>query len=313
MPDTTTIRRFRWRDLARWTGIFNDICGLADTERAFDDELMLQFLSQPACKPEENCFLAESGELPVGFVLIAPELPIGRTVCSGGVVETHWNGGIGHALLQKAVQHSEALGASVLHIQVPPDSLAGRHMLESNGFRHVRTYALMRWEGSEVPHPELPAGFGLRSLKVGQDEQTLTELQNTAFGGSWGFCPNTVEEIEARLKFKTCDPDGVIFVTKGESLAGYNWTFRATGPTASTGWIGMTGIHPFHRRHGLGRAVVLAGMNYLTAKGVRAIELEVDEENAAAKEMYLSIGFRKAMQMLWYERALTDARHGTKG
>ena len=304
MSTGATIRKFHWQDLKKFTELFNEINGVANTERAFDLELMRQFLSQPYCKPEENCFLAESDGALVGFTMITPELPILRAVASGGIVKSHGNQGTGRTLLENAIQHSTAMGASVLHIQASSDTPAWLHLLDSHGFRYVRTYSLMKWEGREVQPPDVPAGFGLRSLKIGQDEEALTRLQNSAFEGNWGFCPNTVEEIEARLGFKTSDPDGVVFVTDGERLAAYNWTFRATGPTSSTGWIGMTGVHPDYRGQGLGKATVLSGMVYLAAKGVRTIELEVDEQNDAAKDIYMSIGFRKVGQRPWYERAL---------
>lgn len=304
MSSGHTIRRFRWPDLEQWTALFNSINGIGDTEKSWDVELSQQFLSQPTCKPEENCFIAEVSGSPVGFYMVSPELLIGRTVASGGVVEQHRNRGIGRGLLDAAVERATALGASVLHVQVSADSPAGRHLLESAGFRVVRTYYDMRWEGEEVPDAEPPTGFGVRSFVVGQDEEALTNLQNAVFGDSWGFCPNTVEEIEARLNFKTCDPEGMILVTDGERPAGYNWTFRAEGPSGSTGWIAMTGVHPDYRRQGIGRTALMAGMRYLRKVGVRTIDLEVDSQNSAAMELYSLTGFRRVRQTVWYERAL---------
>jgi len=301
---STTIRRFRWHDLIEWTELFNDVCGNTGTASAFDVELAQQFLSQPACRPEENCFLAESNGSMVGFTLISPELRIGRSVASGGVVESHRRGGIGRMLLEAAVSRAEELGTSVLHVQTSSDSDAARHLLESSGFRLVRIYSLMRWEGEEVPQPDPPPGFRLRAFRRNRDEEAITQLQNASFAASWGFCPNTVDEIEARLRLKTCDPDGVIFATHGDRMAGYNWTFKAIGPGSSIGWIGMTGVHPEYRGYGLGKVVALAGMEFLTAQGVRLIELEVDEQNDAAKDIYLSIGFVTAQERPWYERSI---------
>ncbi len=304
LSSMVTIRRFRWEDLPQWTDLFNEINGFAGSERAWDVELIRQFLSLPACEPEENCFVAESDGSLVGFALIAPELPIGRAVASGGVVDSHRGRRIGRSLVEVAVQHARALGALVLHVQAPPDSAAARHLLGSSGFRAVRTYSVMRWEGEEVPAPELPPGFGLRSLRAAQDEGSLTRLQNAAFGGSWGFCPNTVDEIEARLNLNTSDPEGVIFVTNRDRLVAYIWTTRTAGSGNPIGCIGMTGVHPDCRGKGLGRAIVLAGLKYLVSNGIRTVELEVDEQNARAKEMYLSLGFRKVREALWYEKAL---------
>ena len=299
------IREFRWGDLTELTSLFNDVNDIASTERAYDVELMGQFLSQPACKPEENCFLATADGSLVGFTLITPELAIGRTVASGGVVESYRNRGTGRALLETAVIRAKALSADVLHVQVSSDSEAGGRLLSGSGFRVVRKYSLLRWHVRDIAAAQLPQGFSIRSLRPGLDEEALTSLQNAAFGGSWGFCPNTVEDIVARLKFKTCDPRGVIFVAHDDDLASYNWTVRAGSPTSTVGCISMTGVHPDYRGQRIGKAVVLAGMEYLAASGVRTIELEVDDQNSTAKEIYSEIGFETVRRTLWYERTLS--------
>ena len=64
----------------------------------------------------------------------------------------------------------------------------------------------------------------------------------------------------------------------------------------------MTGVHPSYRGRGLGRGIVLAGMEHLRAEGAGRIELEVDAGNVPARELYLSIGFRKIAESLWYEK-----------
>ena len=175
-------------------------------------------------------------------------------------------------------------------------------MLESAGFNSVKTYWPMRWEGDSPPSLELPEGFRLRAFQLDKDERTLTELQNAAFGEHWGFCPNTVEEISARVRFKRCDPEGIVFIVENGRVAGYNWTLRASTDTKSIGWIAMTGVHPDYRGRGLGRAVVVAGIDYLKSKDVDGVELEVDSENKPATGLYLGLGFRQLGQTAWYER-----------
>ena len=71
---------------------------------------------------------------------------------------------------------------------------------------------------------------------------------------------------------------------------------------ASSGIIAMTGVHPDYRGRGIGRAVVTAGIAYLVERGAAAVELEVDSENAPARELYLNLGFRKVSRSVWYEK-----------
>lgn len=125
----------------------------------------------------------------------------------------------------------------------------------------------MRWQRAVLPPLDLPCGYSLRSFRLCEDEPILTTLQNEAFGQNWGFSPNTVDQIRARVRVKRCDPDGIVFIVKDDMVAGYNWTLRS----GSTGWVSMTGVSAAYRGRGLGQAVVLAGMHYLRSMDVEAI------------------------------------------
>ena len=304
MAPSTTIRQFRWEDLDEFTSLFNEVNGMTNTEVADDVEYMRQFLSQPSCQPETDCYLAESRGSLVGFALLAPELPIGRAVASGGVKSSHRNLGIGRTLLKACIKHVEAIEVSELHIQVLSDGMAAAHLLLSEGFQVVKDYWVMRWQGHEFPPLELPDGFSIRPFRLDQDEAALTDLQNAAFGEHWGFCPNTVEEISARVRMKRCHPEGIIFVVEGGRPSGYNWTLSTSTEAGSIGWISMTGVHPDYRGRGLGTAVVMAGLEYLNGRNVPQIELEVDSENIPARQLYLKLGFWKVQNRIWYEKRL---------
>ena len=142
----------------------------------------------------------------------------------------------------------------------------------------TRRYLDLVWSGASVPLPGVDAGYSVRCFENG-DERTLTELQNACFAGSWGFCPNTVEETAAKLAFGTSFPCGIVFVEHGGRPVAYAWTFMS----GVTGWIGMTGVHPDYRGRGLGKAALTAGMTYLAENGAKTVRLEVDDLNAAAK------------------------------
>ncbi len=304
MVSDARIRTFRWDDLERYTYLFNEINGITASEKAFDVEFMRQLLSQPSCDPEKHCFLAEIQGVVVGFTLITPEPPIDRAVASGGVLEAYRNQGIGRKLLTTALDHARESDVSVMHVEASDSRAAARHILESEGFYEVKRFWQMRWEGDQLPPVGLPNGFSIRPFKLDQDEETLTNLQNTAFGQNWGFSPNTVEQISARVRLDRSNPEGIIFIVDGDRVSGYNWTLRSFNETNSTGWVAMTGVHPDYRGKGLGTSVVLAGMEYLKSKGVDGIELEVDSENDPARELYLKLGYRKIGQTVWFEKRL---------
>lgn len=296
------IRRFSWSDVPQITELFNRINGLHGSERAWGEEYMRRFLSLPSCDPEQHCFLALNDSNPVGFLLVSYEEPIGRAVASGGVLDDYRNRGIGRELLTTAVSHARELGVLVLHVEASSESESANHLLDSEGFHIVKRFWQMQWKDDEAPPVDIPDGFVLRSFRLGEDEEALTELQNTAFGENWGFSPNTVEQIAARVRLSPGDPEGIILVMDGGRVAAYDWTLQSFGSAGSTGWISMTGVHPDYRGKGLGTLVVTAGINHLKSNGVDTVELEVDSDNVPARELYLKLGFKKLRETTWYER-----------
>ncbi len=304
MAPDVSIRSFEWADLNSVTHLFNRINEVEGTSKEFDLELMRQTLSLPSVSPLRNLHLAQIGSEVVGYVLVSPEVPIGRAVAAGGILDDFRGRGAGRQLLKTAIQRARSLGVSVLDVQTSRDAGPARTLLESEGFERVKDYWQMRWEGGELPQLGLRPEFQLESFVLDRDEATLTEIQNAAFGEHWGFCPNTVEEIAARVRMKDSDPDGIIFVMHGDRPAGYNWTLRNVNSHGSIGLVSMTGVHPEYRGNGLGTAVVVTGMQYLRDIGVEAVELEVDAENAPAIGLYTKLGYRQVHHSVWYELKL---------
>ena len=304
MPSTIPIRPFSWDDLPRWTNLYNAAFGIADTETEFDEPEMRLHLSISGLAPERDCFIARESGADAGLAVLWPELPIRRAVLQMGVSDAHSPQAVKQALLQAAIERARRLPVSVLHTQLPSEDDARRRTLYDVGFQPVRRYATMRWRGDTLPNEDLPDGFALRSFRTGHDPQRLTDIQNAAFGDSWGFSPNTVEQIEARLASKSTTPEGILFVMHGDDIAAYNWTARPAGPGGKLGRIAMTGVHPAYRRMGLSRPTILAGMRWLASQGVELIELEMDSSNLSAARVYESLGFKKVADTVWFELRL---------
>ena len=66
----------------------------------------------------------------------------------------------------------------------------------------------------------------------------------------------------------------------------------------------MTGVDPVYRGRKLGKAIVLAGMDYLKAKNISQIALEVDSDNVVARNLYNQLGFKITARTLWFEKNL---------
>jgi len=302
VPENASIRNFTWADVPAWTALINELSGATGSEEELDTDFKHLFLAQPNLNAETNCFLAEVGDdVAAGMARISHEPAISRVVAEVAVLPGHRRRGVGRQLLDRAIERVGELKASVLHIQVPVLSRGGRFLLEDSGFNAARRYWRLAAAVDGVGANPLPSGYSIRPFELDRDEQTLTDLQNVAFTGSWGYAPNTVEEISARVRLRPWESDGILLLLFGQQVCGYNWTLRPKHSDVSTGYIGMTGVHPDYRGQGLGRAIVSAGMAYLESKGAKTVKLEVDHSNKPARELYLSLGFDLLEENVWYE------------
>ena len=245
--------------------------------------------------------LEQSGQIK-GLALIFREFPIGRSIIE--VMTTPDLAGSPDEidLVQRAIAKAESQKLSVAHICVMADSGRGK-VLEHAGFTKVRTYLDMLWNMDELAELELPEGYSVLSFQTG-DTPLLTQVQNDAFTGSWGFCPNTEEQIEYRTQMPNTSKDGILFLMEGNSPAGYCWTVMVPAENGVRGVIGMIGVVPDYRGKGLSRHILQAGMKHLRSIGLAEIGLEVDGNNAPAVGLYESAGFKTVGERHWFERVL---------
>ncbi len=294
------VRKFTWADLPQLT----QLMGMANPseEGLRTEELLAEDLGRPGLLPESNCTLFEEGGELVAASLVHPEPPIGRAVLEMWLHPEHIEPSLQSALVHTAISHAENMGSGVLHVCVSPLG-PWPTLLQQEGLAKVRTYWLMRWQEPELPPVEAPEGLSLARYRPGNADE-LTGIQNAAFGGHWGFCPNTSEEIAYRAEMTISPHEGIILLRNDASTVGYCWTCTLGEGPHSFGVISMIGIDPAFRGKGLSKPVLLAGMEYLRSREVKHIQLDVDSENTPAVKLYSSIGFKVVEELHWFEASL---------
>ena len=297
------VRNFTWADLPALVEFINLVRNSEGDEPKVSLLSLEEELAQPGLAPEENCFLFDEAEELRAYSLLHPELRIGRTVLELGIHPAHTQNGIERQVVRYALARATGLGARVLHICLGPSRFWG-DLLEEEGFSHVRTYWLMQWRQEKMPSAEVPQSFLIERFRPG-DEERLTQVQNSSFSGSWGFCPNTVQDVSYRAGMSIYNPEGILLLSHGDDTAGYCWTCILGDSQNPIGVIGMVGIVPAYRGRGLSKPILLAGMEHLRSQGVKHIRLDVDGENRPALKLYASVGFRKAQQHHWFEARLS--------
>ena len=142
-----------------------------------------------------------------------------------------------------------------------------------------------------VAAPEVPTGVTLRPFVPGADDGAWLAVNNRAFAnhpdqGGW-----IRSQLERRMAEPWFDPAGFLLAVLDGRVAGFCWT-KVHPATPPEGEIFVIGVDPDAAGRGLGRVLVLAGLEHLAR--VRACPtalLYVAEDNPAAVALYRSIGF----------------------
>lgn len=293
----------------------HDAGDAAAYERLNPGAVFAHLLSMPVYSVDEDLFFAEMDRAVVGYVNVLPELCIGRVVLDYRISESRWE----HILTElfcKALDHARRIGAKVAHLGTRSFDEEQKNFLSSLGFNIDRRYHEMSFVLSEANHNtvELPSS-AYRHLQSGEEE-VLTQIQNSCFEGSWGYNPNSTEDIAWQFRVKANSPEDIILAIDKGKVIGYCWTVPNCGHDVSSsksrGRIHMMGIHPDCRSRGMGRRLLEAGLSHLQSNGVELVELTVDSQNVAAIKLYESLGFQCCQETLWYEKPLDKSRMGNQ-
>ncbi len=142
--------------------------------------------------------------------------------------------------------------------------------------------------------PGTVASIVTRPFRVGVDEDAWLEVNNRAF--DWhpeqgGWDRETLEQREAEPWF---DPAGFLLHDGADGrLDGFCWTKIHKDTDPPLGEIYVIAVDPARRdrQPGLGRQLVLAGLDYLHGRGLEVGMLYVDANNAPAVKLYVDMGF----------------------
>lgn len=302
-----TIRNYQPADFDNYVLLNIEAEKLEPTGRCVSPQAIAEHLGRPSCSPEQNVFVAEISGNIVGYLNVTPELTIGRVILDCWVHPEHRRRGLATKLLFYATHRAKELGAKVAHVNIPQDNVIAKSVLSKLGFKYVRRFLELRLDIAKVRWQDTDqAALQCRHLQRGEEDK-LVQIQNRSFAGTWGYNPNTVEEITYRVNLSDSSPEDVLLAYEGDKVIGYCWT-RTTRETVSSerkGQIFMLGVEPDYRGRGVSKRLLLAGLAYLRSKGLRVAELTVDSENKAACALYRSVGFKVQTSSLWYEKVIS--------
>ncbi len=302
-----TIRNYQPKDFNKYVLLRIEAEKLEPTGCCISPQVIAEHLGQPNYSPEQDLFIVEIDGDIVGYMDIKPELTIGRVTLDCWVHPEHRRRGLATKLLGCAIRRARELGARVAHVNIMEDNAVAESVLSRLGFECVRRFLKLRLDITDVRWSDInQAALGCRYLQRGEEDK-LTQIQNRAFAGTWGYNPNTVEEITYRTNLSTYSPEDIVLTCEGDKVIGYCWTGIACKggvPSERKGQIFMLGLDPDYRGKGMGKKILLAGLAHLKSRSLQVAELTVDSENKAACALYKSIGFKVRTISFWYEKVI---------
>ena len=180
-------------------------------------------------------------------------------------------------------------------------------VLTNCGFKADRYFCRLARSLSEpIPEPQFPEGFTLRLFPGQQDAEAWVEMYNQSFIDHWNHHDLTVELFKHDLAQPSYRKDlDLIAVAADGTFAAFCYceinSEECDRTRRNQGWIMYLGTRRGFRKIGLGRAMLLAGLQRLKIAGVETAILGVDAANpSGALRLYESAGFHKIRDSISY-------------
>ncbi len=207
----------------------------------------------------------------------------------------HRNLGVGHALVNKAMQLSPD---GRLRLWAHGLTAGAQSLADSLDFRLSRSLWQMRRSlFAPLPLAHVPEGVRIRSFDPATDIPGILAVNARAFAelpdqGGW-----TENDIAVRLTEPWFTAGGffVALDSGTDAIIGFHWTkVHGSGHDhghEAIGEVYVLAVDPAAHVRGLGRALTIIGLTHLRGLGLGSAMLYVDSSNERAISLYESLGF----------------------
>lgn len=172
-------------------------------------------------------------------------------------------------------------------------------LLEQHGYTIARYfYRMARPLDLPIPEPQFPEGFTLSHLCSEDQAEAWVACFNQSFIDHYNHHPMSVEERKHWMhEDHYLAEHDLIGLAPDGTIAGMCWCSINPDDNArlgrDEGWINILGTRRGFRRIGLGRAMLLAGLQRLKADGMAIAKLGVDADSpTGATRLYETAGFQ---------------------
>lgn len=267
--------------------------GDAQAHPPLPEPQLLGFVRHGGSGAPGRVVLARAGAHVIGAAFLTPSRDGSVLHVVVGPDAHQRDGDVAGALVARAADAAPA--AAALHLwamQAGPDD---DHLAAAHGFSPERDLLQLRVALPLAPDVlEATRPLTVRPFEPGRDDEVWVDTNNRAFAGHPEQGAWTVEQLHERLTADWVDLDGFLVADDpgGQGLLGSCWTkiHHATDP--AMGEIYVISVDPRHNGQGWGRALTVAGLQWLTRRGLSVGMLYTDAANDAAVSLYEALGFR---------------------
>jgi mycothiol synthase len=255
---------------------------------------------------EEDLFIAELNRRIVGIADVTTELRVARAIIEWFVHPAVHRKKIGRELVKYVCERGQQRGARVAHVCIPEEDKFSRNFAAELGFSQVRCFLGMAVDlTGSLDH--ISVSKPVEHFHAG-DAALLATVQNRIFSGSWGFCPNSPDDIQYFFRLTQSKWQDILMIREAEKIVGYSWlhpVIKEGKAAEKRKWrLHMFGIDPEFQGKGWGKRLFHNSLKYVKNKDATSLELTVDSENTPAVHLYKSAGFMVKSREYWHAKDL---------
>jgi ribosomal protein S18 acetylase RimI-like enzyme len=209
-------------------------------------------------------------------------------------------------LVRGALDLIRSAGGELARLFVPSRAEWMQSAARAAGFATVRSVSHMLLPASTPTPPAPPIdGLSIRPIRAGEDRDVVDAL-NRNWAGTWNFVAIPFEMLEQDLEGQR---EGMLLGVDEANriVATCHAVFDASemNPDGNPrAWISNLTVDPRHRRRGIARTMLGAGIAHLRARGASSITLGVDTNDPAPFRLYRSVGFEVVTSQEAWDRSL---------
>jgi dTDP-4-amino-4,6-dideoxy-D-galactose acyltransferase len=202
-------------------------------------------------------------------------------------------------------------GVTVAYLQVPFGQVSAVQAAEDLGFRFVDVrVTLAREIGQSRPPPSGASKTTVRLYRRSEssvlERIAATAHRDSRFYADHRFPRERCDALYAAWIRRSCThPESTVLVAeRAGDIAGY-LAYRPV-PTSETASIELVGVAEAHRGHGIGAALIHAGLDRCSSSGFRRVQVATQGRNVAAQRLYQRAGMTTHSVSVWQHKWYSD-------